>query len=1207
MPPKRKPGPKKSATPARKKTRRGSSSELDQLPSDGEEAVGGFDKADLQRCSKYDLESLMRDPAFQHPEFVHTMNPEDLTVEWYEKNAFDNPIHFRCDPTRIGMTVPPSTFTVNDILDLVGGNRMIEVVKVKDQGSVKMSLQEFVDFYNTPEADRTTLYNVLSLEYSLTPLEDRVKSPEVVRKIDWVGNKWPDALRQRWISFNGRDKKLYNPHHTFPKVQNYCLMSVAQCYTDFHIDFSGTSVWYHVLKGRKVFWLIPPTETNFMIYQEFIKTVGDNAFFGSSVEKCHVAILEPGDTMLIPSGWIHAVYTPVDSLVFGGNFLHSMSIKMQLRVYAVENKLNITRKFRLPYNEELLFYVIADYVKQWTGREYVRPLRIEDAKMDYCGEKWKAAGGHLKKIVYSDYESGVEVTDDMVKTEEGVSTKDEVKVIAMHAENSMYDDDLPYTYRSAYTIATGLEEEAEDEEEVKVERKPTKEELDARWEAEIDELASTNSLIFYKNPKHDFVRNKCVPDHKLPIGHEPPIYFKDDVISRIEPRLLEELEALGAYFRRKGRVEVAEGICQPASLLNAFNQVLRKRRAELEGKPFEFTQIMPRRYTRSTKDTYDYEPAAVEPTTTAASPSEPVGRRQPLYKVEDFPDEFLEMEADEHLPRPKLPEQPSSGPLEYIPTPVIREDANGFEMEAEEEYDPAEGMEQQEPKEETPEPEEQEEPEEEYEAPVTRRSSSRKSAAAAKAALKKEASKEVEEEEPEEPEEISKEEEIPKKAAPSKKEKKEKTPDPEKEARSEEKKRERKLEKERKRKEKERREQDSILDAELRAAHGAGSLKSKKKKPEKPAYVGGLPTAPIQNDPVVSNPYNYDPRMEMMKLGTGQLKSAYRKTRNNVELHIEKNLYKLEPKRGSQEGSGESREQSTEPEQSPAAEPHDRYNNYQPQESHYDDYDGQKPPAKRPKYEPISVDTYDTPSSSKHKSSRVAPSPYTPTAPSPASSSTTSSYKPKLVSPSVSNDSMTPHHYKSSDSRRSSDSTPATSAMRKGVYMPALSRQDKMIAEGSPGGSRPVSERRPSFIPDFGGSSRHSSMDGGQLYTPTMPSAVKKPSWIPNTSNTTRHSLDGDSPIDVVNESPDSSMLHSPHFHGRAITPPPITLQELQKDKMMNGNKRSHHHSSSHHHGHGHHHDHHRGEDGKNPRIPSKEAVSQLKNLVGKLKAINDA
>lgn len=29
-------------------------------------------------------------------------------------------------------------------------------------------------------------------------------------------------------------------------------MSVGGCYTDFHIDFGGTSVWYHIIKGQKV-------------------------------------------------------------------------------------------------------------------------------------------------------------------------------------------------------------------------------------------------------------------------------------------------------------------------------------------------------------------------------------------------------------------------------------------------------------------------------------------------------------------------------------------------------------------------------------------------------------------------------------------------------------------------------------------------------------------------------------------------------------------------------------------------------------------------------------------------------------------------------------------------------------------------------------------------------------------------------------------
>ena len=41
--------------------------------------------------------------------------------------------------------------------------------------------------------------------------------------------------------------------------------------------------------------------------------------------------LDAGSTFFIPSGWIHAVYTPEDSLVFGGNFLHSFAIEKQIR------------------------------------------------------------------------------------------------------------------------------------------------------------------------------------------------------------------------------------------------------------------------------------------------------------------------------------------------------------------------------------------------------------------------------------------------------------------------------------------------------------------------------------------------------------------------------------------------------------------------------------------------------------------------------------------------------------------------------------------------------------------------------------------------------------------------------------------------------------------------------------------------------------
>lgn len=68
-----------------------------------------------------------------------------------------------------------------------------------------------------------------------------------VRELDWVDCVWPKHLKESQTeSTNVIDDMMY------PKVQKYCLMSVKGCYTDFHIDFGGTSVWYHILRGSKV-------------------------------------------------------------------------------------------------------------------------------------------------------------------------------------------------------------------------------------------------------------------------------------------------------------------------------------------------------------------------------------------------------------------------------------------------------------------------------------------------------------------------------------------------------------------------------------------------------------------------------------------------------------------------------------------------------------------------------------------------------------------------------------------------------------------------------------------------------------------------------------------------------------------------------------------------------------------------------------------
>lgn len=91
------------------------------------------------------------------------------------------------------------------------------------------------------------------MEFSDTKLNDLVERPKFVRDLDWINAIWPKDLHI----------------DEYPKTQAYCLMGVKNSYTDFHIDFGGTSVFYHILSGEKIFYLIKPTDKNLTLYQRW--------------------------------------------------------------------------------------------------------------------------------------------------------------------------------------------------------------------------------------------------------------------------------------------------------------------------------------------------------------------------------------------------------------------------------------------------------------------------------------------------------------------------------------------------------------------------------------------------------------------------------------------------------------------------------------------------------------------------------------------------------------------------------------------------------------------------------------------------------------------------------------------------------------------------------------------------------------------------
>jgi len=53
--------------------------------------------------------------------------------------------------------------------------------------------------------------------------------------------------------------------------------------------------------------------------------------------------------VLLVSGWIYAVYSPVESVAFSGYFLHSFAISDQLSIYKLEQRLKVLPLLQLCY------------------------------------------------------------------------------------------------------------------------------------------------------------------------------------------------------------------------------------------------------------------------------------------------------------------------------------------------------------------------------------------------------------------------------------------------------------------------------------------------------------------------------------------------------------------------------------------------------------------------------------------------------------------------------------------------------------------------------------------------------------------------------------------------------------------------------------------------------------------------------------------
>lgn len=249
-------------------------------------------------------------------------------------------------PQELGLTSQQRSLTVADITQILGGETPVDVMDVQSQQNEKWSLSQWNQYFSeTPMDQRDRIRNVISLEVSHFDDKFHIDRPKAVEENDLVNIVWKHM--------GNEDPK--------PKVTRYVLMSSGNSYTDFHLDFAGTSVYYNLVSGHKKFILFPPTDHNLKVYTDWCQDLNQNLIFlGDLLDEGIAMELHAGDLFMLPSGWIHAVYTPIDSLIVGGNFLTVRDIETQLQVVKVERLTKVPKRFTFP-----MFDLVMGQTCEW--------------------------------------------------------------------------------------------------------------------------------------------------------------------------------------------------------------------------------------------------------------------------------------------------------------------------------------------------------------------------------------------------------------------------------------------------------------------------------------------------------------------------------------------------------------------------------------------------------------------------------------------------------------------------------------------------------------------------------------------------------------------------------------------------------------------------------------------------------------------------
>lgn len=120
-----------------------------------------------------------------------------------------------------------------------------------------MSAREFLYVHHDPCSPMHPL-NVIDGQVSQFPAVDKILNLPLIAQQVSLGHVMEQMYPQ-----------LKNKYKFTESTARYLLLTEADAYTPWHVDYTGTSVRYEIISGRKLFEYILPTENNTRLFEEY--------------------------------------------------------------------------------------------------------------------------------------------------------------------------------------------------------------------------------------------------------------------------------------------------------------------------------------------------------------------------------------------------------------------------------------------------------------------------------------------------------------------------------------------------------------------------------------------------------------------------------------------------------------------------------------------------------------------------------------------------------------------------------------------------------------------------------------------------------------------------------------------------------------------------------------------------------------------------